>query len=79
MSSCLCPTSACTGQDIRVLALAARTGPHLPQQPGLGKAGRVPKCPRSCSSAHGVWGEILSLAPTAAPSRAPEVHIFIPS
>lgn len=25
MSSCLCPTSACTGQDICVLVLAART------------------------------------------------------
>lgn len=47
-------------------------GPHLPQQPGLGKAGQVPKSPKVCA-------EILSLVPAPAPSRAPEVHIFIPS
>lgn len=44
-----------------------------------GTAGPVPKRPESCSSAHGVWGEKPSLAPTQDPSRAPSIHFFIPS
>lgn len=76
MSNCLCLISACTRQDIHVLVLAARTSLVLTYHSSQSRSGQSrtgPKVPQ------GVWGEILSLAPTPAPSRAPEMHIFIPS
>lgn len=51
------------GPPWSLLVTAARSG-----QSRMG-----PKVPQ------GVWREILSLAPTPAPSRAPEMQIFLPS